>query len=197
MSAGGDNAETRSASGFHPDVQRSALRDVVALATVCTDGQIRAERDYETALRERRAALEKTVADIEQRFAEAAAAVEQQYHEMLTKIAAQYEADMATLRASEDSARHRIDADRAAASQEVSRKLKDAEWMAVSLFEGTQARLREEAKAAQKTFASQRALIEDMEQRAAALAYQYGLAWQPTGATGEGAESEEIGRAHV
>lgn len=159
------------------DLQRGALRDLVALAGECAAREIEIERHRQAALAGTETELKTALKEIEQRRGELAAELEQKYGQFRTQIEAQFNADLERLTTTGNVTRRRLESEAANVEREVKQQFAQATWLAETLLEGVQKQLTVDARQAQEEFEARRELLDMLEQQGAGWAHRYGLPW--------------------
>ena len=172
------------------DVQRNALRDLVALATQSAATEAQIEQQYRSATEQANKELEKTNWSIEQRFASLSESTAQQHQEKLSEISSRREAQVAQARNSHGSALERIERDHEPAERKTQHQLEQAIWLADSVLEVAQNQAREEAKKVREALKTHGEALDGIEKQAAKLLERYGQTPPPQ-------DSEESAAAAV
>jgi len=155
------------------DLQRAALRDLVALSAECSVQESRIERHRQSVTEKVTAEFESTRAEIESRRQSLAEDLRAKEDEFLSQIQSRHEADMNTLTGSSTTTRQGFEGDYTAAEREIKQKFTQAEWLATTVFEATQNQLREQAKEGQRDLAERRKHLALLDQQTSVLMQFY------------------------
>ncbi|MBP7936174.1 MAG: AAA family ATPase [Phycisphaerae bacterium] len=180
------------AVGTLQDLQRTALRDLVALSSECAARETAIEEGRRQALQA--CETESTAArlEIERRREEFQRDLERKHEDWLARITSQHAADLKTLATSEKTSLQQIELEHSTTLKEVKQKYTQAAWLAETVLEATQNQLKAEAKEAESDLATRRRRIAVLEQQGAAWAHMYSQEWPESAvATGPGGEDEE------
>src|SRR4051794_32651896 len=93
------------------DLQRAALRDLVALASECTRTEVQIERKHVTEINAAEENLDKTLFVTEQRSEHLKDQIRQKYQEQVEQINAKFNQEMEELNAQDAGMKQRIDTD--------------------------------------------------------------------------------------
>lgn len=156
------------------DIQRMALRDLVILATDCATTEEQIERRHETDLDNARKEMHRANLDVDTRFKTMQTALEREHERRTGQIDARHQADLKSLAAADRAARQRTNIEYEAAERDIRQKVEQAIWLAESVFDGEQAKIREDAKAARAKYEEQIHQIEDLERQTIELIQLYG-----------------------
>jgi DNA segregation ATPase FtsK/SpoIIIE-like protein len=157
------------------DVQRTALRDLVALATESAATETEIEQRFQLASEEAEKELQTTRWAAEQRAKSAKDAARQKHQERLAQLEAKYLADAAALKKRGESARRKVAADHDPQQHQLKEKYDQAVWLADSVLESTQGGIEEELKKKKAQIADEHAVLGEAEKRAAELMHTYGI----------------------
>jgi hypothetical protein len=155
------------------DLQRTALRDLVAICTECAATEIQIEKRYSVALEEGTKEYDRGVWTVEERLKTARENTDKEHQTRLGQIQGQYQADFAALNQAAEASRRRVEHDKSAIERQIKQQLEQASWLAESVYDGTQARIHDELKQAKETLGSQTELLEEMRQRVTGLLNWY------------------------
>ena len=158
------------------DIQRMALRDLVILATDCATTEEQIERRYEAELEAARKDMHRANLEVDTRFKAMRAALEREHEQRMSQIEARYQQDMKALTAADRAARQRAQIEYEAAERDIRQKVEQAVWLAESVYDGEQAKIREDAKAARAAYEEQIQQIEQLERETIELLQLYGQA---------------------
>src|SRR3954471_1413727 len=117
------------------DLQRAALRDLVALASECTRTEAQIEQKHRTELEAAEETRDKTLFVTEQRAEHLKDQIRQKYQEQVEQIAIKFGQEMEQLTAQDAGMRQRIDTDWEKAEKELRDKLQQSTWLADSVLE--------------------------------------------------------------
>jgi len=159
----------------HRDVQRGAMRDLAALSIECATSESQIERQYEQSLEHNDKELERSTWTTEERYKQLCEEIRQKYEQRHAEIAAQYETELKHLQASRDSARQRIDQELDSSKGQINQQYEQAAWLAESVLEGTQAKIREDVKKAKEEQAARTHAVDELSDQGLALLRKYGV----------------------
>src|SRR5438477_1432992 len=115
------------------DLQRAALRDLVALASECARTEAQIEQRHKTEVEESDVKLDKTLFVTEQRGEHLKEQVKQKHHDHIEQIEKKFREDLDQLKAQDAGMRQRIDQDFEKSEKELKEKLQQATWLADSV----------------------------------------------------------------
>src|SRR4051812_9396384 len=124
------------------DLQRSALRDLVDLATECAATETQVENTLAASIAAAETELQQTSSTLSLRHDSLRQQVQQKYDERLGEGQSQFDYDRSAIGQTDQSLRSRVAADYESQQQEAKQKLDQAIWLAESVFEGTQVQVR-------------------------------------------------------
>ncbi len=169
-------SDANAPAGEHPshrDLQRAALRDLVALATECATTEDEIERRYKAATESANQEGQRGKFSIQQRWTAAEEQLRQKHQDRLQKADAQFKVDHSALRQADATLRARVDHEHSKVEQEVKEKFDQARWLAESVFESAQNQLRVEQRKLKEHGAAQREALDTMQRDAAGLLQKY------------------------
>src|SRR6476646_10066489 len=120
------------------DLQRSALRDLVALSTESATTESEIEREYHGGTDQGQKDYEKTTWTIRQRYESARETVKRKHAEALAAIDAKFQAGSTTIEAETVPRVAKLDRDHESLENNVTQKLNHAIWLAESVFDVAQ-----------------------------------------------------------
>ena len=168
----------RSASAVGPsprDVQRDALRDLVALAGDCAATEARIEQEYRSSTEQSDKELEKAQWQTSEHYAALLESARQEHEGRLAAVEAQYEARLVAALEEHERRRRRIDAEHEPVEHKTRQQFDQAVWLADSVLEVAQNQRRQEAAQVAETVKTHSEALDEMEQQAAALLAKYGV----------------------
>lgn len=171
------NPSPEDVAGTVQDLQRAALRDLVALCSECAAREVGIEDRRRAALEACETECAAATAEIERRRAEYQQDLERKHDDWLARIAAQHAADMNTLTTTEKTSLQQLELEHSTTLKEVKQKYTQAAWLAETVFEATQNQLKAEAKQAESDLVARRRRITELEQQGAAWAHMYSQEW--------------------
>ena len=130
------NLLARSERPSDRDLQRAALRDLVALASECARTETEIEKRHKTELEEAAVKLDKSLFVTEQRGEHLKEQVRQKYAEHIQKIDKQFQDELQQSAAQDAAMRQRIDQDFEKNEKELRDKLQQATWLAEDVKSG-------------------------------------------------------------
>jgi S-DNA-T family DNA segregation ATPase FtsK/SpoIIIE len=156
------------------DVQRDALRDLVALAQESAATEARIEQQYSSATESAAKELEKARWAITNRFAGVVETAKQKYQERRTELQTQYETRLAEAGQGHEQARRKIEREYEPLDRKTRQQLDHAIWLADSVLEVAQNQIREENKKIREALKTHAEALADTEVRGANLLQKYG-----------------------
>jgi DNA segregation ATPase FtsK/SpoIIIE-like protein len=163
------------AAGPSPrDVQRDALRDLVALATESAATEARIEEQYRSATEGATKELEKSAAEMTARFAELVASVRQKDVERRGEIESRYASNVEEAEHAHEQARRKIDREYNPIERKTRQQLEHAIWLADSVLEVAQNQIREENKKIREALKTHAESLAEMELGGLKLLNTYG-----------------------
>ncbi len=158
------------------DVQRAALRDLVALATECATTENEVDERFQKSVELVNKDLETGLWSGQQRLKAATETVRQKADTRLAAIEAAFGTDAGLLKRKDETARQKIIRDSDGPQQQLKQKYDQAVWLADSVFESTQGQLREDLKKKRGEVAEEEVQLQRKEIEATALMHLYGVA---------------------
>ena len=157
------------------DLQRNALRDLVALATESAATESRIEREFQAATEQGRKDLERMVWTLRQRYEGAKDQVRNQHSEALSRIEEAYNAGASTAEAETVPRVAKADRDHESIEHALTEKLNHAVWLAESVFDVSQNQAREEYRNAKERVSGHGDALAALEvqERATVERYQF------------------------
>ncbi len=155
------------------DIQRAALRDLVSLAMECATTENEIEERYQKSVEQVEKELENGLWSVQQRYKSGDESVRQKAEASLAAIEIKFAADAGTLKQKDESARQKIIRESDGPQQQLKQKYDQAVWLADSVFESTQAQLREDLKKKRSEISDDEAQLQEKETQAAELLYLY------------------------
>jgi S-DNA-T family DNA segregation ATPase FtsK/SpoIIIE len=157
------------------DIQRGALRDLIALAAECASTESEIEREYRTSSEQAKSGVSDRAFALDQRHVKAKEEAEQKHHEQITGVARQYKAQRNKIAAAEAAAREKAESEKQQVDAKLKKKYSDAVWLAESVLESAngQAALAYNTKRKQVETAAED--LSGWETQAAVLLNRYGL----------------------
>src|SRR6185437_13868768 len=155
------------------DLQRDALRDLVALATECAATEARIELEHRSSTEQAKKTLEKTTWTLAQRFTSLDEAARQEHQDELANVHSRHQAELADAKAAHQQTRDRIERDHEPAERKSRQQFEQAVWLADSVLEVAQNQVREEAKKVREAIKAHDEAIEGIGNRAARLLERY------------------------
>jgi energy-coupling factor transporter ATP-binding protein EcfA2 len=178
------------------DMQRAALRDLVALATESATTESEIERTFEAATEQWRKEFDKSTWTLRQRYESAKDGVRTKHAAAVGEIDRKHRSELSTAEADTVPRVARVDRDHESLEHALTEKLNQATWLAESVFDVSQNQAREEYKKVKERVQSHNEALAALEAQAAATVRLYGFipAPAPTDAAAvpatEGAEAE-------
>jgi hypothetical protein len=167
------------------DLQRSALRDLVALATESATTESQIERTLHTSVEQEAKDFDKATWTLRQRYESAKEQVRTKHREALAQVTARHQSAVTTAEAETVPRVQRIDADHETLEHALSEKLNQAIWLAESVFDVSQNQAREEYKKTRERITTHEEALGALEAQARATVVRYGFEPVPTPTTAE------------
>ncbi len=158
------------------DLQRAALRDLVALASECAATESQIEQKHQSEQQAAQQKLDKTLSTTEQRLQNVRQQIQQKYHDHLGKIGDAFQRELAQHKEMPmlpRTFRYRQDFEKV--DNEIKQKLQQATWLADSVLEATLNQLRDESNKAKRDLTNQNELLDAMETKAGTTMMSYGV----------------------
>jgi hypothetical protein len=158
------------------DVQRAALRDLVALATECATTEAEIDQRLSKSSEQIAKELDSTTWSAQQRYKATLDTIRQKYDERLAAIQARFAAESEGLRRKDEGGRQKVARENDPQQRDLKEKYDQAVWLADSVFESTHAQLKEDLKKRQAEVAAEQARLAEMEAKGAELMQLYSVA---------------------
>src|SRR5215203_5987682 len=126
------------------DLQRSALRDLVELATECAATEAEIESRLVTTIADAEREFAQTSTSLSQRVESLRQQIQKKHAERLGQANEQFEYESRAVGETDHAARSKVAAEFESAEQEVKQKLAQAIWLAESVAEATQIQVRKD-----------------------------------------------------
>jgi hypothetical protein len=139
---GGDHADG--------DVQRSALRDLVALCADAAATETETDRLHTSQHATAQKELQRALAEIEQSHDAQKQTVLDEYDARIAKVDAEHATGLAQVKSQESTARQRLEYENDSVDQDIRSKLQQSIWLAESVFEATQNQIAKEYRKAKE-----------------------------------------------
>jgi DNA segregation ATPase FtsK/SpoIIIE, S-DNA-T family len=178
------------------ELQRTALRDLVALARECAAMEAEIEQRYSMTMKEAGEQLEKDRRAAERQFDESARMLSEDLAQREGAIEAEHGSRRSKAEEELESERERILREHEPLQQKIRKEFEHEVWLADSVLESAQNHLRKEAKKAQAQLEEQVAALGELEAEGAGLCERYGQRWnrdEMGGAKGESAAGSPVG----
>ncbi len=156
------------------DLQRAALRDLVALSTECASRENEIEQTLQGVLATAERAFRKESEQIALRGETAMQQVRETHALAQSELAAKFGAEFNALNSHERAARQRIESDTETLERDAKEKLQQAVWLADSVLEATQNQVQAEYKKAREEAAAHNEQLNELEKKATELIETYG-----------------------
>jgi hypothetical protein len=121
------------------DVQRGALRDLVALASECASAESDIEREYRTSTEQAKKDFADRNFALEQRHIQQQEEARQNHKARLADLAARYKSERNKIALADKTARQKLDAEKQSIDEKLKKKYDDAVWLADSVLESANA----------------------------------------------------------
>ncbi len=178
LSAGGIPADAPTPAGPRTgrDVQRSALRDLIALAADCAATESDVEREYRTGRENQTRAFGDRNFEIDQTHKQQHEETNQKHQARLAELANQYKAERSKIAATDKAVKKKIEDECASIEEKLRKKYDDAVWLADGVLEVANGQAGRAFKEKSEAVQSAREDLNGLEVRAAGLVQQYGVA---------------------
>src|SRR5688500_11150924 len=184
------------ANGDTPlDLQRSALRDLVALSTESATTESEIERAYQTATEQGQKDFEKTTWTIRQRYDGMREAVKNKHREALASVDAKFQRDTQVVEAETVPRVAKLDRDHESLEHNVTKNLNHALWLAESVCDVAGNQAREEYKKARERTQTHDEALAALDAQAFATLQRYSLPPTPAPADAPAVEKPEQSEA--
>jgi DNA segregation ATPase FtsK/SpoIIIE, S-DNA-T family len=167
------------------DVQRDALRDLVALATESAATEAQIEQQFEASTEQARKEFEKAQWAVNQRYAGLQQSTTQQYETKVTEIKAYFRNAQEEAKEGLSQGRLKVDRDHEPVERKTRQQLDQAVWMAESVLEVAQNQVKEEAKKTAAIVQTNAESLDSIEQQALKLLKRYHQQPPPDDAAGK------------
>jgi DNA segregation ATPase FtsK/SpoIIIE, S-DNA-T family len=157
------------------DVQRDALRDLVALASDCAATEARIEQQFQNGTEGAARELEQSRRAIAERFAGLTEAAKQQYAQRKAQIESLIASQLEEARRGHEEARRKIEREHEPIEQKTRKQLEHAVWLADSVLEVAQNQVREENKKVRASLQSHAEALAEIELKGLKLLNTYGV----------------------
>ena len=168
-----ERAPSASLTPSRRDVQRDALRDLVALATEVAATESRIEQQYRASTETATKDLEKTRWAATNRFAGLVDAVKQKYQERFAQIEADLQAQTTEAKNGHDQARRKIDREYEPVELKTRKQLDHAIWLTDSELEVAQNQIREETRKVREAIKAHTEALNEIELQGLRLLESY------------------------
>ncbi|CAN5637965.1 hypothetical protein BH09PLA1_BH09PLA1_08740 [soil metagenome] len=156
------------------DLQRSALRELVELATECAAAESEIESRLVSTIAAAEHELAQTSTSLSQKLESLRQQIQKKHAERLAEANAQFEYEGRSVSETDQSARSRVAAEFESAEQEVKQKLDQAVWLAESVCEATQIQIRKEQAKAEEDYKAQVQQLVELDSKGYELLKLYG-----------------------
>jgi hypothetical protein len=157
------------------DIQRGALRDLVALASECATTESDIEREFRTASEQAKSGVKDTAFALDQRHAANLEAARQKHRDRLNDMARQYKGQRNKIAAAEAAAREKADGEKQSIEAKLKKKYSDDVWLADSVLESANAQAALAYKVKRKQVEEAAEALAGAEVQAAILLNRYGV----------------------
>jgi DNA segregation ATPase FtsK/SpoIIIE, S-DNA-T family len=156
------------------DIQRMALRDLVALATECANTETELERRLQTALDQSQKELQTRSWDIDDRLRTLKEKIGVEYKQRLAESEAEDHSQIRQARAADDKLRAAAEFDLKNVQRDLQKSLDHARWLAESVFDAATIQLREEMKVANAALSTRTGQLDELQTRSVAAMALFG-----------------------
>ncbi len=157
------------------DIQRAALRDLIALATEGASTESDIERERRTSLEKENHTFSDRNFQIEDRHKQLTEETNQQHQARLREMASQYQAERSKITAADKAFREKVEVDKAAVDERLKKKYEQAVWEADSVHEMATQKIAAAFKATSEAIKAAGDELNGMEVKSAELVQEYGL----------------------
>jgi hypothetical protein len=147
------------------DLQRDALDSLVHLVKKCAATEIQIDRDFAAAQDRSKKILERTLAATQQKYQTLEQSVRDLYSRRVMESDKQFEWARDELSAKVKTKRQRIDHDHNKTGEDVKTKLEQATWLADSVLEAAEIRIKEEYKKSAEQAANATAALDELDDK--------------------------------
>src|SRR5258707_7545265 len=117
------------------DIQRAALRDLIALSTECATTESEVERENRTSLEQEKKAVSDRGFQIEQQHKQQTAETKQKHEDQRAAITLQHQTEKAKISQADRAYRKKAEAEKQSIDEKVKKKFDQATWEADSVHE--------------------------------------------------------------
>jgi DNA segregation ATPase FtsK/SpoIIIE, S-DNA-T family len=156
------------------DTQRQALNDLVSLARQSTAQDAQLDKEYRLSQSALKREFTAAVAEIEQRYSKLREELEDRALGAKRQFEDQYTAESNSLKAADGKARHKIEFENDSLQQDIKKQFAHANWVADSIFDGSQHQAREDYRIARDQHAGQVETVEKLQHNAASVVAAFG-----------------------
>ncbi|HTW93963.1 MAG TPA: FtsK/SpoIIIE domain-containing protein [Tepidisphaeraceae bacterium] len=146
------------------DLQRDALRSLVALTKECAAQEAQIEQRLSTALAQSKKLMDRAVEASSEKYKKLEQNLEDYAQNSLDGIDKKHQSDRQTLESSAKAKQNRANHEHQSVGADVKQKLDQAVWLADSVLEAAEIRIREEHKKAKERVANGNKDVDDLEQ---------------------------------
>jgi S-DNA-T family DNA segregation ATPase FtsK/SpoIIIE len=157
------------------DVQRGALRDLIALAADCATTESDIEREYRTSKEQAVRTLSDRGFEIDQRHQQQQEETNQKHQARLAELASQYKAERNKIAAADKAGKKKIEDERASIEEKLKKKYDHALWLAESVLEVANGQAGAAFKEKNAAVQNAQEELNGFEVHAAGLVQQYGV----------------------
>src|SRR3954468_20726694 len=157
------------------DIQRSALRDLIALSTESASTEADIEREHRTSLEKENQTFGDRDFQINENHKQRLAEASQQQQSRLSELASQYQAERNKIVAADRAFRQKIESEKATIDERLKQKYDQAVWEADSVNEMATQKIAADYKATTEAIKTAGEGLNSMEVKAAELVQLYGL----------------------
>lgn len=158
------------------DIQRTALRDLVALARQCAARDHEIEKINASGTESARRAFDTTAAEIEKRYAKQREELEDRALGARRRVEDQFVSETNGLKANHEQTIQKIEFDHDSLEQNLKKQFNHSLWVADSIFDGAQHQIREDYKTVRDQHAAQLDLIDKIDHEAQSSIANFGHA---------------------
>ncbi|HSV13241.1 MAG TPA: FtsK/SpoIIIE domain-containing protein [Tepidisphaeraceae bacterium] len=157
------------------DIQRSALRDLIALSTESASTEADIEREHRTSLEKEKQTFSDRDFQINEQHKQHVADANQQNQDRLNELASQYQAERNKIVSADKAFRQKIESEKSAIDDRLKQKYDQAVWEADSVNEMASQKIAADYKATTEAIKAAGDALNAMEVKAAELVQLYGL----------------------
>ena len=171
--------ESKTKTPTRRDLQRIALKDLVALATECAGAETQLELKLQQSIEQADKEFQNLTWDIDDRLRTLKEKIGIDYRQRIAEIDGKTQEKLKALRANEEKARNTAELDYRNGQRDLKKNLDQAVWLAESVFEAAANQLKEEMKKTDEAMQIRMGEVESHRTRGLSIMATYGLVPAP------------------